>query len=108
MHWHWQDISSKFNQFKLNKMSTQTTSVQTKAVDYANDPRLGREVREFLKGLNGAGAPPIETLSPIEARKVLSDAQASVNVDLSGIEVTEKTITSDGYTVKLNIVRQGE
>lgn len=36
---------------------------------------------------------------------VLVNAQASVDVDLSGIEVSEKTITNDGYTVKLNIVR---
>lgn len=86
-------------------MSTQTSSAETKVVDYKNDPRLGRQVREFLKGLNEAGAPPIESLNPIEARKVLSDAQASVKVDLSGIEETEKTITADGYTVKLNIVR---
>ena len=86
-------------------MNTQTTLPETKVVDYKKDYRLGRQVREFLKGLNEAGAPPIESLTPIEARKVLSDAQASVNVDLSGIEEAEKTITADGYTVKLNIVR---
>ncbi|KAK6033584.1 hydrolase, alpha/beta domain protein [Ostertagia ostertagi] len=40
-----------------------------------------------------------------DARKVLSDAQAAVKVDLSGIEVSDKTITSDGYKIKLNIVR---
>ncbi len=86
-------------------MNTQTTLPETKVVDYKKDYRLGSQVREFLKGLNEAGAPPIESLTPIEARKVLSDAQASVNVDLSGIEEAEKTITADGYTVKLNIVR---
>lgn len=90
-------------------METQTTSVKTKALDYNTDPRLGKEVKEFLKELNGAGAPPIESLSPIAARKVLSDAQASVAVDLSGIEVSEKIITAGGHTVKLNIVRpEGE
>lgn len=74
-------------------------------VDYAKDPRLSREVRGFLRRLNGAGAPPLETLSPEEARKVLSEAQASVPVDLSGIEVAERTIRAGGYTVKLHIVR---
>lgn len=74
-------------------------------VDYAKDPRLSREVRGFLRRLNGAGAPPLETLSPEEARKVLSEAQASVPVDLSGIEVAERTIQAGGYTVKLHIVR---
>jgi len=32
-------------------------------------------------------------------------AQAAVSVDISGIEESEKTITQDGYTVKLNIMR---
>ena len=62
-------------------------------------------MKAFLKKLNGAGGPPLETLTPIQARKGLADAQAAVEVDLSGIDVSEKTITSEGYTVKLNIVR---
>jgi acetyl esterase/lipase len=33
------------------------------------------------------------------------NAQASVKVDLSGIDESEKTITADGYPIKLNIVR---
>jgi acetyl esterase/lipase len=86
-------------------MTIQTTSPKIQVLDYTTDPRLGREVKEFLKKLNDPDAPPIETLSPIEARKVLSDAQASVNVDLSGIEEAEKIINADGYTIKLNIVR---
>lgn len=86
-------------------MSIPTTFPETKILDYSTDPRLSREVKEFLKKLNGSGAPPIESLSRIEARKVLSDAQASVKVDLSGIEESEKIIEADGYTIKLNIVR---
>jgi acetyl esterase/lipase len=74
-------------------------------VDYTIDPRLSKEVKEFLRMLNGSGTPPLETLSPREARKVLSMAQASVQVDLSGIEVSERVIQVDGYTVKLHIVR---
>jgi acetyl esterase/lipase len=86
-------------------MNTLTETAPSDVVNFAEDPHLSREVKAFLKKLNGAGGPPIETLNPIQARKVLADAQASVDVDLSGIEVSEKTITSDGYTVKLNIVR---
>jgi acetyl esterase/lipase len=86
-------------------MTTQTTFPNAEVLDYTADPRLGREVKEFLKKLNGTDAPPIEKLSPIEARKVLSDAQASVDVDLSGIEEAEKIINADGYTIKLNIVK---
>ena len=74
-------------------------------VNFANDPHINSHVKAFLKVLNGGGGPPLEILTPLEARQVLIDAQASVKVDLSGIEVDEKVISSDGYTVKLNIVR---
>lgn len=74
-------------------------------LDYKDDPRLSRGTRKFLEALNSAGGPPLESLSPVEARKVLVDAQASVDVDVSGIEESEKTITADGHTIKLNIVR---
>jgi acetyl esterase/lipase len=72
--------------------------------DYATDFRLSRETREFLKALNSGGV-PLESLPPQAAKQVLVDAQAAVDVDLSGIEVTEKTITQGGYTVPLHIVR---
>jgi acetyl esterase len=78
---------------------------QSKPMDVADDPRLSRGVKAFLKILNSADGPPLEALSPLEAREVLVGAQASAPVDLSGIEESEKTITADGYTIKLNIVR---
>jgi acetyl esterase/lipase len=73
-------------------------------LEVADDPRLSREVKAFLKELNSGGV-PLETLPPLEARQIFADAQASVPVDLSGIEESEKTITADGYTITLNIVR---
>src|ERR1044072_7091276 len=76
-----------------------------KPIEVAVDPRLSRGVKAFLKVLNSGGGPPLETLPPLDAREVLVNAQASVQVDLSGIEESEKTITADGYTIKLNIVR---
>lgn len=85
-------------------MSTTTMSKPSTVVPFATDPHLAKGVRIFLKSLNNGG-PPLESLSPIAAKQVLVDAQASVNVDLSGIDESEKTITADGYTVKLNIVR---
>ncbi|MBW4692087.1 MAG: alpha/beta hydrolase [Lyngbya sp. HA4199-MV5] len=85
-------------------MVAQVNSPAVKVLEVANDPRLSRDVKAFLKLLNSGGA-ALETLTPIEARQVLVDAQASVKVDLSGIEESEKTITADGYTVTLNIVR---
>jgi acetyl esterase len=80
------------------------TILQTQTIDYASDPHLSNAVKEFLKPLNGSG-PPLESLSIEDARNVLVGAQAAFPVDLSGIEESEKTITADGYTVTLNIVR---
>jgi acetyl esterase/lipase len=85
-------------------MVAQVNSQAVKLLEVADDPRLSRETKEFLKGLNSAGV-ALETLTPLEARQVLVDAQASVNVDLSGIEESEKTVTADGYSITLNIVR---
>jgi acetyl esterase len=62
-------------------------------------------VREFLDALNSSGGTPIEQLSPKDARQVLIDAQKSVQVDLSGIERSEKTIDHDGEPLKLHIMR---
>ncbi len=74
------------------------------APDYLVDSHLSPAVKAFLKPLN-AGGPAPESLSEQDARKVLIDLQSSVKVDVSGIDETEKTITQDGYTIKLTIVR---
>ena len=47
----------------------------------------------------------METLTPVEARKVLTDAQASVVLALPPCDVEEKVITQDGVEVRLTIVR---
>ncbi|MHC5733273.1 alpha/beta hydrolase [Nostoc sp.] len=85
-------------------MISQANSQAVKVLEVAEDPRLSREVKAFLKLLNSGGA-PLETLPPLEARQVLVNAQADVKVDLSGIDESEKTITVDGYSIALNIVR---
>ncbi|HIK15988.1 MAG TPA: alpha/beta hydrolase [Leptolyngbyaceae cyanobacterium M33_DOE_097] len=85
-------------------MVAQINSPAVNVLEVADDPRLSRKTKEFLKALNSGGV-GLETLSPLEARQVLVDGQASVTVDLSGIEESEKTITADGYTITLNIVR---
>jgi len=86
-------------------MVSQAKSPSTSILEVADDPRLSREVKAFLKLLNSGDGPPLETLPPLEARQALVDAQASVKVDLSGIDESEKMITADGYSIKLNIVR---
>jgi acetyl esterase len=86
-------------------MSTATQTKPSNIVDYATDPHLSKGVKEFLKLLNAPGGEPLEEMSALDARQVLVDAQASVKVDLSGIEESEKIISADGHSIKLNIVR---
>lgn len=74
------------------------------APDYASDPHLLKAVKEFLKPLNAGGA-PVESLDKVAARQVLTGAQEAFKVDYSGIVESEKTITTDGFIIKLNIVR---
>ncbi|WP_221931747.1 alpha/beta hydrolase [Flavobacterium sp. GT3R68] len=83
--------------------ASDTISAQT--VDPSQDPHIESNVKTFLKALNSAPGKPIEQLAPIDARAVLAKAQSSVKVDLSGITVTEKTISQDGLSIKLNIVK---
>ena len=85
-------------------MVAQVNSQAVKVLEVADDPRLSREVKAFLKELNAPGI-AFEKLTPLEARQILVDGQASVKVDLSGIDESEKTITADGYQITLNIVR---
>jgi acetyl esterase len=89
-------------------MSSTVKSEAVRVLEVAKDPRLSSGVKAFLKVLNSGDGPPLETLPPLEAREVLVNAQASVTVDLSGINESEKTITADGYTIKLNIVRPAD
>ncbi|MCD8178046.1 MAG: alpha/beta hydrolase [Tannerellaceae bacterium] len=74
------------------------------APDYLEDKHLSVGTRAYMKVLNSSDT-PVESLSPAEARKVLEGAQSSVQVDVSGIEESYKTIEQDGLTVDLVIVR---
>src|SRR5262245_57796340 len=80
-------------------------AVQTDVVDFRTDQRLSRGTRTFLKALNTPAPPELEKLAPPAARKVLETAQASADVDYSGIEEREKIIAVDGFEIVLNIVR---
>jgi acetyl esterase len=83
---------------------TQPKKITTAITSWQDDPHLDTGTKKFLKALN-VGGPPLETMLPTQARKVLEDAQAGVAVNLSGIEEKQKTIMHNGYTVDLNIVR---
>lgn len=74
-------------------------------VDFSSDPRIETGTKKFLTALNSGGGKPMEQMTPTEARAVLTGAQSSVKVDVSGVDVTEKTITADGAPLNLHIVR---
>ena len=74
-------------------------------VDPAENPKVERHIRAFLKALNSSGGKPMETMLPAEARQVLVGAQKSVKVDLAPCDVEERTITQNGTDVSITIVR---
>jgi len=86
-------------------MSNNTAARTVKTIEPQDDPRLSSGTKEFLKALNSPAPPELEKLTPVEARKVLVDAQMAVEFDYSRVEETEKTINADGYEIKLNLVR---
>src|SRR5690349_5359801 len=71
----------------------------------AAQPTPDRVTTAFLKQLNSGTGPALNTLPPAKARQVLVDAQNGVKVDLSGIDVSNRTIEEDGISVPITIVR---
>ena len=82
-----------------------SNAVSAQTLDASKDPQIESNTRGFLKVLNSGTGKPLEQMAPKDARAVLVGAQASVKVDLSGVTFTEKVITQDGQSIKLNIVR---
>ena len=80
-------------------------TLSAQSIDPSQDPAIDSGTKTFLNALNSGTGKPIEQLSPKDARAILTGAQESVKVDVSGIEVSDKTIQSEGLTVKLTIVR---
>lgn len=74
-------------------------------IDPAIDPTIESNTKAILNALNASEGKPLEDMQPFEARALLEVLQSSVEVDLSGIDVTEKTIVQDGILVKLFIVK---
>jgi acetyl esterase len=74
------------------------------APDAATDPRIDPKVRAFLAEVNKNSSPFWELPGP-EVRAVLTGLQAKTRVDLSGVVITEKTISEGGRSVKLYVVK---
>lgn len=109
----WRKNGEKFRRFsslflspaRFSKESLETTdSMENKPMDYLHDEHLSVGTRDYLRVLN-AGGRPVESLPAAEARKVLVDVQAAVDVDLSGIDESQHSIEADGRALTLHLVR---
>jgi acetyl esterase len=74
------------------------------AEDIANDPHLDPQVRAFLVKLNKDSSPFWELPQP-KPQEILTGLQNQTPVDMSGVSTTEKTVTEDGRTVKIYIMK---
>lgn len=76
-------------------------------VDPSVDPRIDPVVRNFLKKLNteSKDQPPIYKLPGSGPADALTALQNQTPVDMSGVDITERTITQDGISVGIHIVK---
>ncbi|MCR8560348.1 alpha/beta hydrolase [Mucilaginibacter sp. BJC16-A38] len=74
-------------------------------IDPSLDPHIESHVKALLKIINSGNGKPVEQLTPKAARATLTDAQSSEKVDLSGIKVTQRSITENGLRVRITIVK---
>ena len=74
------------------------------APDAATDPRIDPQVRSFLAKINKDSSPFWELPQP-KPQEILTGLQSQTIVDMSGVTTSERTISQDGRTVKLYIVK---
>jgi acetyl esterase/lipase len=72
--------------------------------DPTTDARIDPQVRAFLADLNKDSSPFWELPQP-KPQEILTALQNKTPVDMSGVSTVEKTITQDGRTVKLYIMK---
>ena len=78
-------------------------SMAASAALAAGSPGVEHKTQAFLEALAKGGGQPLETLSAADARAVLVGAQAGAK--LPPADVSERTITAEGKSIKLTIVR---
>ncbi|MFJ4144583.1 alpha/beta hydrolase [Pseudomonas sp. NPDC089734] len=86
-------------------LTTTLLALSVNSAFAAGSPGVEHDTQAFLEALATGGGKPLEQLSPGDARAVLTGAQASVKVDLSGVDVSERSIDVNGQKVMLKIVR---
>src|SRR6516164_8384055 len=74
------------------------------APDAATDPRIDPQVRSFLDKINKDPSPFWELPQP-KPQQILTDLQNQTTVDMSGVTTTEQTISQNGRSVKLYIMK---
>ena len=74
------------------------------APDAATDPRIDPQVRAFLREINKDSSPFWELPQP-KPQEILTGLQNKTPVDMSGVTTTEQTVTQDGQTVKIYIMK---
>jgi acetyl esterase/lipase len=81
-----------------------TQTATAAAPDAAQDTRIDPQVRSFLAQLNKDSSPFWERPGP-EVRAILTGLQAATPVDLSGVTISDKTVSESGQAVKLYVVK---
>ena len=74
-------------------------------LDPSQNSKVERRSRAFLKALNSAGGPSIETLPPMTARQILVDVQAAVALELPPCDLELNEIEQGGLRIPITIVR---
>lgn len=74
------------------------------AQDIANDPHLDPQVKTFLERINKDPSPFWELPQP-KPQDILTSIQNQTQVDMSGITTTERSITQNGRTVKIYVMK---
>jgi acetyl esterase len=80
------------------------TLTATAAPDAAKDLRIDPQVRSFLSEVNKDSS-PFWTLPGPQVRSILTGLQNMTAVDVSGVVISEKTISENGQSVKLYIMK---
>src|SRR5580698_6095293 len=72
--------------------------------DVANDPNLDPAVRKFLIPLDKDPSPFWELPQP-KPQEVLTGLQNATPVDMSGVTISEQSLTVDGRALKLFVMK---
>ena len=86
-----------------NVFAASLLSLAAGAALAAGSPGVEHNTQGFLDALAKGGGAPLETLSPADARAVLVGVQAGAK--LPQADVSERTITVDGKSIELTLVR---